>query len=61
MQTHYKGYCITKNANGSYKIEGFTNTFYGEQLAKAFIDLMAGATKVNEHCKPSKPKFYGIC
>lgn len=52
QQQHYKGYCLTQH-NNHWKIEGYTNTFYGLQAAKNFIDLLAqGITKVNGHCKP---------
>ena len=61
MQQHYKGFCITQQQNGQYKIEGYTNIFFSSQTAKAFIDVIAGGiTKVNENCKPTIcPKCQG--
>ncbi len=53
MQYHYRGYCITKKSNGTYKIEGFSNVFYIKQDAENLIDLLSqGVTKANANCKP---------
>ena len=52
QQEHYKGYCLT-HKNNLWYIDGFTNSYYSIDAAKAFIDIMAiGITKANEICKP---------
>jgi hypothetical protein len=49
----YKNYCIVAIGNGSFKIAGYTNTFYSLQAAKDLIDILeTGITKANAHCKP---------
>lgn len=51
MQQHYKGYCITQQHNGTFKIEGYTNVFYSQQEAKDLIDILdKGITKANGNC-----------
>ncbi len=53
MQQRYKGYCLNY-CNQLWHIEGFKNDFYSIDLAKNFIDILAGGiTKANEHCQPT--------